>query len=305
MLSSLICVLFALITLWSVNATVLMSDTFQNSPCMKFFYKNQELTGFEDSNYARICQSFRDRYYFASLYDKERRIPLYSASLFNYKDPLDKETDMSNEHWKYEAQLAYPSQNGNMQQIDSKVKDDPIIKQSQPVEIDYNKLYQKVKYTRGHLNPNSYMGSKSSKASTFTVTNAPPQPRGFNQEQWRNTENRMLGLLNDKCHVVSGVIPYQAEKWIPDNTERRVAVPEFVWMAYCCPDHQPPTGAVLGHSDGSGTVTIGEGADKLQFKPAEIKDIEVCQLEAILSSRLQPKNPISIFKDGCNQGFIH
>lgn len=91
-------------------------------------------------------------------------------------------------------QLAYPSENRNMQKIDSKVKDDPNVKQSQPVEMDYNKLYQKVKYSRGHLNPNSYMGSKSSKASTFTVTNAPPQPRGFNQEQWRNTENRMLGL---------------------------------------------------------------------------------------------------------------
>ncbi|MGH0171782.1 UNVERIFIED_CONTAM: hypothetical protein FKN15_061770 [Acipenser sinensis] len=46
--------------------------------------------------------------------------------------------------WKYEPQLAYPSENRNMQKIDSKVKDDPNVKQSQPVEIDYNKLYQKV-----------------------------------------------------------------------------------------------------------------------------------------------------------------
>lgn len=83
-----------------------------------------------------------------------------------------------------------------------------------------------------------------------------------------------------------------------------MAVPEFVWMAYCCPDHQPPTGAVLGHSDGSETVIIGEGPDKLQFKPVEIKDIEVCQLEVILSSRLKSEN-LTIFKDGCKQDFIH
>lgn len=44
--------------------------------CLKFFYENTIPQGISGEG---ICQHYKNEYRFATLYDKKRRIPLYSA----------------------------------------------------------------------------------------------------------------------------------------------------------------------------------------------------------------------------------
>nr|XP_015220965.1 PREDICTED: endonuclease domain-containing 1 protein-like [Lepisosteus oculatus] len=171
-LAYLLFLLSAFLAQQTVRGTVV--DSFKNSDCRKFFYENEEPAGFNSQNYARVCQTFRNRIYFASLYDKTRRIPLYSASLYNYKDPNDTPSETTEKNWKYEPQLVNPTKGENMGKITEDVKNDPKVRDSQPVEIDYKMMYYNMYYTRGHLVPNSFMASPSGKSATFTVSNAPP-----------------------------------------------------------------------------------------------------------------------------------
>ncbi|XP_043913997.1 endonuclease domain-containing 1 protein-like [Protopterus annectens] len=302
MLTFIIIPILGFVTLWQVHADVLITATFQNSACSKFFYQNKEPAGFTNNNYARICQSWQNKYYFASLFDQGRRMPLYSASIYKYSDPGDNDnTDSLNDNWKYEPQLAYPNEGGEMKAITSAVKNDPIILNSQSVEINYSYTYHGIYYSRGHLNPASYQGSKKCKSATYTLTNAPPQPRDFNSQQWAATERKIAERLYQGCYVISGAIPYEADKWIPDNNNQRVAVPQFVWIAYCCPNHQNErTVAFLGHNGGSSSVTIGDGDNKLQFAPSEVKEIAVNQLESILKSRFNSNVSFQLFANDCS-----
>ncbi|MBN3317113.1 ENDD1 protein, partial [Atractosteus spatula] len=315
-LAYLLFLLSAFLAQQTVRGTVV--DSFKNSNCRKFFYEKEEPAGFNSQNYARVCQTFRNRIYFASLYDKTRRIPLYSASLYNYKDPNDTSSETTEKNWKYEPQVSLPililrlalvsrvlcsfqlvnhTKGDNMEKITENVKNDPKVRDSQPVEIDYQMKYYNMYYTRGHLVPNSFMASPSSKSATFTVSNAPPQPRGFNQKQWSEKEEEIAKKLDASCHVVSGVLPYETEKWIPED-RHRVAVPQFVWMAYKCPNIPPA--AVLGYSDGNAPVDFdfGQGC-KVKLKPKEIKDITVSCLESILASRIPSQSAYRIFTSGC------
>ena len=71
------------------------------SPCLRFFHRDVPPTGLPASRHLTpVCQRFRNQYRFASLYDRQRRTPLYSAYLLTPaagKRPKN--------HWKYEPQV--------------------------------------------------------------------------------------------------------------------------------------------------------------------------------------------------------
>lgn len=66
--------------LWLAGSEVVTS--FESS-CPQFFFRetppNEAL---QPENPAWICQNYKNQYYFATLYDRNRRIPVYSAYLY-------------------------------------------------------------------------------------------------------------------------------------------------------------------------------------------------------------------------------
>ncbi|KAE8619463.1 hypothetical protein XENTR_v10009796 [Xenopus tropicalis] len=67
--------------------------------CNNFFYKNKPPVGFQDTakNKAYICQMYKDTTYFATLYDRDRRIPLFSAYKMDKKSLLNQKKLKTNQ----------------------------------------------------------------------------------------------------------------------------------------------------------------------------------------------------------------
>ncbi|XP_067845660.1 endonuclease domain-containing 1 protein-like [Heptranchias perlo] len=273
---------------------------FSNNNCAEFFHRGLEPLGLEPANPARLCQRYQGRYYFAGLYDRDRRIPVYSAHIYNFKHEMDNMKTGSDKKWKYEPQLADPGAQADMGRITSSVKNQQPIRQSQPVEVRYEHSYYGVSYSRGHLNPNSYHGSYTSRSATYTLTNTVPQSQAFNGGPWAQHEQKVAQLLERLCtnvvaHLVTGAISYRQDVWIPDQNEQRVAVPEFIWSAYCCAGRT--SGAVLARNDGKGLASFA--LNHPPFQPSEIRAMSVAELEEALRCRLNPKGPVKIFRGGC------
>lgn len=70
------------------------------SQCLDSFYNSTPPQGLSRPEYQPICQRYRNRYRFASLYDRQRRAPLYSAYQLKLAD--GKRPRVS---WMYEPQV--------------------------------------------------------------------------------------------------------------------------------------------------------------------------------------------------------
>ncbi|XP_039623669.1 endonuclease domain-containing 1 protein-like [Polypterus senegalus] len=185
-----------------------------------------------------------------------------------------------------------PSKHGDMLDINDNVKEDTKIKESQPVEIEYdNTKYYDTKYTRVYLTPSEYQMSTCSQSATYTLTNAPPVPADF-VTAWADIIKGIKMELNESCYLVHGAITHKEGKWIPDKKHERVAVPELVWMAYCCPGIQK---VFLGHSDDEETINFEVPNKKLKLKRREVIEILLPELSAILQTHLNFKTKCEKF----------
>ncbi|XP_072906374.1 uncharacterized protein [Hemitrygon akajei] len=273
---------------------------FNNNNCGEFFRGGLEPRGLEPASPARLCQRHKGRYYFAGLFDRDRRIPVYSAHVFGFKYDSDDMRSGSDKRWKYEPQLVNWSTSADMRHITKNVKNQEAIRQSQPVEVRYDIKYYGSYYSRGHLNPNSYQGSYTSRSATYTLTNTVPQTQAFNSGAWARQERATAQLLQQQCanvavHLVTGAVPYRHDVWIPGPKEQREAVPQLVWSAYCCAGGK--SGAALAHNDGKEPADLAEGLEALQ--PGEVRVLGVEELEWALQQRLHPDKEVKIFPAGC------
>lgn len=268
------------------------------APCLQFFYRSWPPKGL---NGTPICQRFNNQYRFASLYSRPRRSPWFSA--YVYSVPLGKRPTAS---WKYEPQLAYPKEDGNMALFPEGPLD-PIVVESQAVEPDYINS----SFTRGHLNPSLHHQLHDDRLSTFTLTNVVPQKNGSNDGPWENLEQSINKTLATYCtgkaYIVTGIIPYKdQERWIKN---KRVAVPEYLWSAYCCSQFNNslpqrlrsafPTYAAIGRNDQNSTeeiVPINKSAKK-QFWGYDVRQMTLETLEMYLKQRFN--TVVSVFYEKC------
>lgn len=179
---------------------------------------------------------------------------------------------------------------------------------SQAVEPDYINST----YSRGHLNPSLHHHSHEDRASTFTLTNVVPQKKGSNDGPWELLEQSVNRSLSAYClgeaYVVTGIIPYQDdEHWLKNH---RVAVPEYLWSAYCCPRYNNsipqqlrdmfPTYAAIGRNDPNSTeeiVPISETVKK-QYRGYDVRRMALSTLEMYLQDRF--KTVVSVFFEQCS-----
>ncbi|XP_056457078.1 endonuclease domain-containing 1 protein-like [Gadus chalcogrammus] len=270
------------------------------SPCLRFFHRDAPPTGLPAGRpLTPVCQRFRNQYRFASLYDRQRRTPLYSAYLLT---PAAGKRPQN--HWKYEPQLAFSRAKPEMQVL-PKTPDQNVI-ESQAVLQDYNNS----NYTKGHLNPSLHHHDANDRKATFTLTNVVPQKKGSNGGPWARLEEGVRARLEALClgpaHVITGFLPYASgQRWIND----RVAVPEYMWSAYCCPSYHGslprwarpffPTYAAIGRNDrdsGEEIVPVDPTA-KGSVRGYDVRRLPLADLEEVLRQRLAPT--VSLFQGQC------
>ncbi|KAB5584652.1 hypothetical protein PHYPO_G00109970 [Pangasianodon hypophthalmus] len=155
--------LLALVLLLSAFSSPTLAEVvkeFDKSKCSEFFIQspNRKIaitpTVFTEKEYKQICQRWNNRYRFATLYDTQRRIPVYSAYTFSGGEHNDR-----NGEWKNEPQLENSTKGPDMEKISDEDMDEFSY---QAVNRDYeeSKSNTNTEYTRGHVFPNQG-GSKS------------------------------------------------------------------------------------------------------------------------------------------------
>ncbi|TRZ17282.1 hypothetical protein HGM15179_009834 [Zosterops borbonicus] len=246
--------------------------------CPQFFYggtfPNDVL---KPQNPAYICQRYSNSYHYATLYDRARRIPVYSA--YKYKPGS---APRPHTWWFVEPQLINKNSLKDMEResvlIDQHKFTLDQIKASQAVLDDYNK---RTDLDRGHLSPNGHQESRESKTATFTLTNIVPQNSSLNKGQWNIYEAKTMPKMSKGCtttYVITGAVP--GNSYISDN---RVNVPSHIWSAACC---------LVGTQPKKAWGVIAEN-DKNQ-----VENLSLGDLEARLS-RLYRGRTVTLFNNAC------
>ncbi|XP_032913449.1 endonuclease domain-containing 1 protein-like [Catharus ustulatus] len=248
-------------------------------PCALFFYEKTPPRGaLRPTNAARICQFYDNKYRFATLYDRNNRIPVYSAYICK-PGPGDRD-----QPWLVEPQLIDQSYHKYMEGEDSiireyKIKSQQIAK-NQAIDKDYSEA---LFLDRGHLCPSGHH-TGDDKNATFTLTNIVPQYTILNQGAWHDYENTVAQESQgcDTTYVLTGAVP--GKTYISNG---RVNVPSHIWSAACCVRGKQPInawGAIAENKKDMNVVT------RLNLK----------RLEKSLSDLYEGKD-VTLFKNSCSQ----
>ncbi|KAI5108653.1 endonuclease domain-containing 1 protein-like [Silurus meridionalis] len=243
--------ILALVLLLSALSSLIhmkVVEHFHNSKCSEFFIKTPPKnhiiitpTVLKGYQYKRICQHWKNRYRYATLYDTNNMIPVYSAYTF-----IGDITTVRNEEWKNEPQLENLSYNEDMKEITDAEMDEYY---NQAVNRDYieSNRINDIKYTRGHVFPRGYAADQDQADSTFTFTNVAPQTNHSNGEWAKQVEMPMKKEIlrvcrpnnNNPTYIVTGVVPGNSRISIKRKYKNKVKgkgvnIPTYYWTAYCC-----------------------------------------------------------------------
>ncbi|NXA99560.1 ENDD1 protein, partial [Cnemophilus loriae] len=244
--------------------------------CPQFFYRNTTPdNALVPQDPAWICQRYNNQYHFATLYDRNRRIPVYSAYIYRPGPGTRSKS------WFVEPQLINPTYSKDMdteKSIETQYKISPQqIGQSQAITQDYNNLQD---LDRGHLSPSGHQSGNNSKWATFTLTNIVPQNSTLNQGEWKNYEDKTMAQKTQGCRTTYVIVGA-----VPGNTyiaNKRVNVPSHIWSAACCQTNMNlKTWAVIADNNKN-----------------QVQNLTLLQLEANLS-QLYGKKKISLFHSAC------
>ncbi|XP_045569306.1 endonuclease domain-containing 1 protein-like [Salmo salar] len=189
----------------------------------------------DQNRYKPICQKFKytkkkvvyETYMFATLYDTTNMIPVFSAYTFTGFGSSEKRPDK----WMIEPQL-----DGGVEPVMS-LEDPGVIYTHQAVNQDYDIDGNNKKVNKGHMFPKVFAHQPVNQDSTFTLTNAVPQVKTFNEGSWRTMELEVKKDLKQcldntgkpKAYLVTGAVPSKS-----NTLNNRVNIPDLMWTAYCC-----------------------------------------------------------------------
>ncbi|NXN31230.1 ENDD1 protein, partial [Nycticryphes semicollaris] len=244
--------------LWLGHSEVVPS--FQSCPQF-FFRETPPNNALQPNSAAWICQRFNNQYHYATLYNRDLRIPVYSA--YRYQPGPGKKPGNL---WMVEPQLMgeiYPKTmerewtlinyfNVSLEQLF----------QSQAILKDYKNL---TGLNRGHLNPSGHHSNSSSRTATFTLTNIIPQDEKLNGGAWNNYEQQTMISKTKGCtttYVVVGAVP--GNNYIAKG---RVNKPSYIWSSACCEmgTNQRKSWAVIAENDKNEVqvITLGDLENRL------------------------------------------
>ncbi|XP_077196451.1 endonuclease domain-containing 1 protein-like [Paroedura picta] len=202
-------------------------ESFEDTCPQFFFQETPPRIGLMASYMVPICQRYKNQYRYATLYDQENRIPVYSAYIYipgRAKRPSK---------WLVEPQLVdlwlQPEMTSEGALLRKSWATKAQLQYSQAIHQDYKHL---IGYNRGHLNPNGHQPNLDAKQSTFTLTNIVPQFIKLNSGSWNKYEHRTTRRYTQGCKktfAVVGAVP--GNNYIAGG---RVNKPSHVWSAACC-----------------------------------------------------------------------
>ncbi|XP_051580598.1 endonuclease domain-containing 1 protein-like [Myxocyprinus asiaticus] len=216
--------LMVLSAFYSPSSCRVVHDFFGHGGCPKFFFSVGGPTILPYPRFVQICQDLNGIDRFATLYDTQNRIPVYSAYRF-----YPHASSPRSYSWRKEKDLHDDQQALN--------------------EDCLNTCYE-----RGHLYSAYQNNNDEGVHATFTLTNAAPQSHYFNVQWFRFGEQPIDEAVQMACgknpsfgaYIVTGVVPSNPPKYLTDldsGTPRRghsgvfVNVPHVFWNAFCCKDN--------------------------------------------------------------------
>lgn len=226
-----------MLLVFSGGSAEVVNDFLNN--CPQYFINSITPTILSGNQYKQICQTLDNIQYYATLYDTDNKIPVYSA----YNLAARVQCVRLNK-WFIEPQLDN-YQGSNMERKGKRVLNNQAS----------NKDYEKSGYDKGHLAPVFHAPSQPCAEATFTLTNAAPQLGSFNIQWYHIVEKNMASTVTDHCikdtaHIVTGVVPGNIK------IKNRVRVPSHFWSAYCCKNQTNHliSGGVIGENSQSSTI---------------------------------------------------
>uniref|UniRef100_A0A3B3TE78 Endonuclease domain-containing 1 protein-like n=1 Tax=Paramormyrops kingsleyae TaxID=1676925 RepID=A0A3B3TE78_9TELE len=250
--------------------------------CVEFFVNNKtpEISGIlgegkilDQNRYKAICQLYKNKYRFATLYDVNNKIPLFSAYKFVGKG----NTTRKSEPWFIEPQL----DGVNIQKM-SKPSKVPNKGKYQATGEDYKQ--KPHVYDQGHLFPRQHTNDNATANSTFTLTNAVPQHYNFNRGKWCCVEKKVTKLISEQCekseaYVVTGAVPGSGK------LNNKVNIPELMWTTFCCKDKNSASMVGLAY--------YGENKEASVVEPVSVQ---------VLENHLKQKyRDINVFNGACHK----
>ncbi|XP_050195201.1 endonuclease domain-containing 1 protein-like [Myiozetetes cayanensis] len=212
--------------LWLGHGEVVQS---LSNICDQFFYQKTIATkGLEPQDPAWICQRYKNQYFFATLYDRRERIPVYSAYIYNPGTAKGITPE-----WMVEPQLIRDNLPNDMETERTLIETYSVspddIRDSQAVYQDYLHLNN---LDRGRLSPAAHHNTQDGRNATFTFTNVVAQDTELNNGAWNLYEQETMAKKSKDCqttYAIVGAVP--GTSYISQN---RVNVPSHTWASACC-----------------------------------------------------------------------
>lgn len=193
--------------------------------CADFFFKKKPPVILKDSeaqdnHYKIICQKYKNKIKFATLYDTANKIPVFSAYKYtgtrNFKRPQIT--------WMIEPQL---------EPLSDEMRE-PFVKQArnQDYWIDHS-----CTCTPDALFSMNHTADRETAESTLTLTNSVPQKKGFRDGLWNLVEETIKQNMDSNCRDNNNnIVAYVLTGAIAGNEKlnKRVNIPSHVWTAFCC-----------------------------------------------------------------------
>ncbi|KAG2468171.1 endonuclease domain-containing 1 protein-like [Polypterus senegalus] len=290
------------------------------SSCINFFFGEKPPTGFEEAAFpipeerhpddsapdclaayqqrspGYICQKIPNgnQSYFATLYDRGRRIPLFSAYLVEKNPAYDTQfgyirvepqlvhRELSAESQREADAIKIIEEYNKGKNCSGKVKEyqeKNKLMQSQAIEDDY-KDAGKHNYDHIYLNPPQHHSQKEFCNATNTFTNIVAISKVLSKA-WKGHEEEIKEVMRKSCeqmYVITGAVPSNDKK-----LKNRVYVPRYIWSAYCCVSNTGQTMHSVGvllpndNSEKMETMVVNQLEERLSnLYNHEIKLIEGC-----------------------------
>ncbi|XP_062454565.1 uncharacterized protein LOC134152869 [Rhea pennata] len=259
--------------------------------CRRFFYGGLEPKGLGSASAAAICQQRGGQPRFATLYDRERSVPRWSAYVLRAQSCPGQAQRRS--QWFVEPQLASASMSPDM----ATESESGLCCGAERPGQALSEHYEDTAFSRGQLNPGDHH-CDAARTATFTLTNAVPLEPCFAHGRWRLLQRALRDQLRLSCpagaYVVTGAtpgtvaIPSAADK--EGDRERqlgRVVVPRHVWTAVCCDSTKPEEKFSLAF------LAENTAASRVQAFPVKTLAERLAAIHATSES-------VEIFADDCN-----
>ncbi|NXF13142.1 ENDD1 protein, partial [Smithornis capensis] len=257
---------------WMGHSEVVTS--FENS-CPEFFYKNiPPNEGLRPQTQALICQRYKNQSFFATLYDRDRFIPVYSAYIYQPGDVS------IHKKWMVEPQVSVLSYSmfvtkdlSPFQSRSGKCSPSRACTHSSSTGCRLDNKGHKSKGEQSH-------SELLFRVATFTLTNIVPQNISLNRGGWKNYEQKIMIDSSKGCkttYVITGTV--HGNMNIPGG---RVNVPSHIWSSACC---ETNTGM-------NSWAVIAEN-DKDDVTPLTLGELEE------MLAKLLKKGQVSLFHSEC------